>query len=96
MLLQALDQIISPSLSQLLGLDFQAEGEGEEGLWSPQSTRGSGEQTVGLTAPGTGSDGRFGELCPWQLLRVMLLFSAFFPPKPLNLLSHTAELGAFC
>lgn len=32
MFLQSLDQIISPSLPELLGEDFQAEGEGEEGL----------------------------------------------------------------
>lgn len=38
MLLQALDGIISPCLSEFLGKDFQAGGQGEEGLWSPQTT----------------------------------------------------------
>lgn len=57
-LLQDLDQINSPGLSELLGEDFQAEEEGEEGPWSPQTTRGSGEERVSLTAPGTGSGRR--------------------------------------
>lgn len=85
-LLQALDQIISPNLSELLG---EAEGEGEEGLWSPQSTRGSGEQGV---SPRTGSDRRSGELCPWLLLRAMLWFSVFFPT---NLLTCSLTLQSW-
>lgn len=91
LLLQALDPIISPSLSELLGEDFQAEGQGEGGLWSPQTTRGFGEQRVNLTAPGTGSDRRFGELCPWLLLRVMLLFSVFLSPPNLLTCSVTMQ-----
>ena len=51
---------------------------------------GSGEQTVKLADPGTCLENTV-PVCFWEWCSYLLLST----PKPLNLLSHTAELGSF-